>query len=59
MGQADRTASRHNPFGPLGGLRRLRMEELSAAQLRHVEALFEDSVFPVITPVAVPPTFIE
>ncbi len=38
-----------------GGLRRLRMEELSAAQLRHVEALFEDSVFPVITPVAVPP----
>ena len=38
-----------------GGIRRLRMEELSAAQLRHVEALFEDSVFPVVTPVAVPP----
>ena len=38
-----------------GGLRRLRMEELSAAQLRHVEALFEDSIFPVVTPVAVAP----
>ena len=42
-----------------GGIRRLRMEELSAAQLRHAEALFEDSIFPVVTPVAVPPTFIE
>ena len=38
-----------------GGIRRLRMEELSAAQLRHAEALFEDSVFPVVTPVAVAP----
>ena len=38
-----------------GGLRRLRMEELSAAQLRHVEALFEDSIFPVVTPLAVAP----
>ncbi len=38
-----------------GGIRRLRMEELSAAQLRHVEAMFEDFIFPVITPVAVPP----
>ena len=36
-----------------GGLRRLRMEELNAAQLRHAEALFEDSIFPVVTPVAV------
>ena len=38
-----------------GGIRRLRMEELSAAQLRHVEALFEGFVFPVISPVAVMP----
>ena len=38
-----------------GGIRRLKLEELSAAQLRHVEALFEDSIFPVITPVAVAP----
>ncbi len=38
-----------------GGIRRLRMEELSAAQRRHAEALFEDSLFPVITPVAVTP----
>ena len=38
-----------------GGIRRLRMEELSAAQLRHVEATFEDFIFPVITPVAVAP----
>jgi polyphosphate kinase len=36
-----------------GGIRRLRMEELSPVQLRHVEALFEDFIFPVITPVAV------
>ena len=36
-----------------GGLRRLRMEELNAAQMRHAEALFEDSIFPVVTPVAV------
>jgi len=38
-----------------GGIRRLRMEDLSAAQRRHVEALFEDSIFPVISPVAVQP----
>jgi len=38
-----------------GGIRRLRMEDLSAAQRRHVEGLFEDSIFPVISPVAVPP----
>lgn len=36
-----------------GGVRRLRMEELSAAQLRHAEALFEDFIFPVVSPVAV------
>ena len=36
-----------------GGIRRLRMEELNAAQLRHVEALFDDFIFPVISPVAV------
>jgi polyphosphate kinase len=36
-----------------GGIRRLRMDELSAAQLRHVEALFDDFIFPVISPVAV------
>ncbi len=38
-----------------GGIRRLQMEELSAAQLRHVEAMFEDFIFPVVTPVAVTP----
>jgi polyphosphate kinase len=38
-----------------GGIRRLGMEELSAAQLRHVEALFDDFIFPVISPVAVAP----
>ncbi len=38
-----------------GGVRRLKFAELSAAQLRHVEAVFEDSIFPVITPVAVTP----
>lgn len=38
-----------------GGLRRLKMAELSAAQLRHVAGLFEDSIYPVITPVAVEP----
>ena len=38
-----------------GGIRRLRMDELSAAQRRHVDALFADSIFPVITPVAVRP----
>ena len=37
-----------------GGIRRLRMEELNAAQLRHVEAMFEDFIFPVATPVATP-----
>ena len=36
-----------------GGLRRLRIEELNAAQLRHADALFEDSIFPVVTPMAV------
>lgn len=38
-----------------GGIRRLRLEELNAAQLKHVEALFEDFIFPVISPVAVAP----
>lgn len=38
-----------------GGVRRLRMDELAAAQRRHVDALFADSIFPVITPVAVRP----
>ena len=38
-----------------GGIRRLRIEELSAAQLQHVEALFEDFIFPVVSPVAVEP----
>ena len=36
-----------------GGIRRLGLEELNAAQRRHVEALFEAAVFPVISPVAV------
>ena len=36
-----------------GGIRRMRMSELSAAQLRHVEAMFDDFMFPVISPVAV------
>lgn len=35
------------------GIRRLRMNELNAAQLRHVGALFNDFVFPVLSPVAV------
>ena len=38
-----------------GGIRRLRPDELSAAQRSHVDALFADSIFPVITPVAVRP----
>ncbi len=38
-----------------GGVRRLRMDELSAAQLGHVESLFDDFIFPVISPVAVTP----
>ncbi|NLG35475.1 MAG: polyphosphate kinase 1 [Lentisphaerae bacterium] len=38
-----------------GGIRRLRMEELSPAQWRHVEAIFDDAVYPVISPVAVTP----
>jgi polyphosphate kinase len=36
-----------------GGIRGLRIEELSPAQRRHVETLFEDFIFPVISPVAV------
>lgn len=36
-----------------GGVRRLRMEELTAAQRSHAEALFEDFIFPVVSPVAV------
>ena len=36
-----------------GGIRRLGMAELNAAQLRHVEAFYGDSIFPVISPVAV------
>jgi len=38
-----------------GGIRRLRMEELSPAQRRHVDALFDEFIFPVVSPVAVPP----
>jgi polyphosphate kinase len=38
-----------------GGIRRMGMEELSAAQLRHVETLFDEFIFPVISPVAVSP----
>lgn len=38
-----------------GGIHRLQMEDLSAAQLRHVESLFDDFIFPVISPVAVSP----
>ncbi len=38
-----------------GGIRRLRMEELNTVQLRHVEALFDEFIFPVISPVAVLP----
>lgn len=38
-----------------GGIRRLRMEDLSAAQRRHVEAMFEEFIFPVVSPVAVEP----
>ncbi|MDY0144510.1 MAG: polyphosphate kinase 1 [Kiritimatiellia bacterium] len=36
-----------------GGIRRLGMDELNAAQLRHVLALFNDFIFPVLSPVAV------
>ncbi len=36
-----------------GGIRRLTLEEMGAAQLRHVEALFEDFIYPVLSPVAV------
>ena len=38
-----------------GGIRRLRIDELSSAQARHVEAFFDDYVFPAITPVALEP----
>lgn len=38
-----------------GGIRRLKMEELTAAQQRHAEALFDDFIFPVVSPVAVAP----
>ncbi len=36
-----------------GGIRRLRMDELNAAQMRHVEAQFHNFLFPVLSPVAV------
>ncbi|MGD9782206.1 MAG: polyphosphate kinase 1 [Kiritimatiellia bacterium] len=36
-----------------GGVRRLRMEELNTAQQRHAESMFEDFIFPVVSPVAV------
>ena len=36
-----------------GGIRWLQMEELSSAQFHHVEAIFDDAIFPVITPIAV------
>jgi polyphosphate kinase len=35
------------------GIRRLKLDELNAAQHRHVESLFDDFIFPVISPVAV------
>jgi polyphosphate kinase len=38
-----------------GGIRRLGLDELNAAQRRHVEAVFEDSIYPVVTPLAVAP----
>ena len=38
-----------------GGIHRLKMEELTAAQKRHAEALFDDFIFPVVSPVAVDP----
>ena len=38
-----------------GGIRRLELDELNAAQRRHVEAVFEDSIYPVVTPMAVAP----
>ena len=36
-----------------GGIRRLAPEEMGAAQLRHVESLFDDFIYPVLSPVAV------
>jgi len=36
-----------------GGIRRLRMSELTAAQRRHIEGMFEEFIFPVVSPVAV------
>ena len=46
-------AKQIEPLLRKGGIRRLRMDELSAAQIRHVEATFEDFIYPVVTPVAV------
>ena len=48
-------AKQIEPLLRKGGIRRLRMDELSAAQIRHVEAMFEDFIYPVVTPVAVSP----
>ena len=42
-----------------GGIRRLELDELNAAQRRHVEAVFEDSIYPVVTPMAVAPQISE
>ncbi|HPC57665.1 MAG TPA: RNA degradosome polyphosphate kinase, partial [Kiritimatiellia bacterium] len=36
-----------------GGIRRLRLDELNAAQMRHVESQFHNFLFPVLSPVAV------
>ncbi|MDR0993358.1 MAG: polyphosphate kinase 1 [Verrucomicrobiota bacterium] len=36
-----------------GGIRRLGMAELNPAQRRHVEAQFEDFIYPTVTPMAV------
>src|SRR2546425_4689357 len=38
-----------------GGIERVRFDELTAAERRHVDALFRASVYPVLTPLAIDP----
>ena len=55
---ADQTALfNHELFPALRsqGLRQVRMADLTGAQRRHVEAYFGETVFPVLTPMAVDP----
>jgi len=36
-----------------GGIRRLRISELNTAQRRHVDSMFKEFIFPVVSPIAV------